>query len=200
MDWPIHEGRDMSRYANWHEYLGFFAPTLNYPFTGLYDHEANQGMARVFAPDGPAGHKIFAPKNLPPEMWTDGDSDYMELWSGATPTFWDYAPLMPGERVEWVEYWYPVINLGSFQFANEHAVLRLVANADSVDIGVGVTTHTTGVLTLWLDDDPAASWPVALYPGQPFQVIWPQPVGSTGVWRLTLRDHQGNLLAQFPQP
>lgn len=200
MDWPVYEGRDMSRYDNWQAYLGFFAPNLDYPFTGLYDHEVHQGMARVFAPDGPVGHKIFAPKNLPPEMWTDGDSDYMEMWSGATPTFWDYAPLMPDERVEWVEYWYPVIYLGSFQYANQHAALRLVEIGDEVAVGVAVTTHTTGQLTLWLDDEAVASWPMGLYPGQPFQVSWPQPVGSTGVWRLTLMDHQGNLLAQFPQP
>lgn len=196
MDWPVFEGRDMSRYANWQEYLGFFAPNLEFPFTGLYDHEANQGMARVFALDGPPGHKIFAPKNLPPEMWTDGDSDYLELWSGATPTFWDYAPLMPGERVEWVEYWYPVNDLGSFQYANYHAALRLAAAAQTVAVGVSVTTYTTGHLTLWQADEPAAVWPVVLYPGLPFLANWTPLAGWSGPWTLILTDDEGVVLAQ----
>lgn len=75
LDWPVHNGQDLSRYENWQGYLGFFNPTTANSFTGLYDHEAGQGIVRAFGADGPIGGKIFAPATLPPWLWTDDDSD-----------------------------------------------------------------------------------------------------------------------------
>ena len=120
----------------------------------------------------------------------------MELWSGATPTFWDYAQLPPGQQVGWTEYWYPVSGLGGFHYANRQAALRLAVTSNVVEVGTAVTAPTSGQLSLWRNGNLAAAWPLTLSPGDSFQASWARQPGENGPFILILTDHQGNLLAQ----
>jgi hypothetical protein len=87
MSWPYYGGRDMSWYGNWQSWLGFFAPSVSHGFTGVYDHALDQGVVRAYNPGWPAGTKFFGPSTLSPSLWTDDNSNYLELWSGATGSF-----------------------------------------------------------------------------------------------------------------
>jgi hypothetical protein len=196
MAWPRHGGRDMSRYSNWDAYLGFFAPALSAGFVGVYDHATDQGMVRAFTPGWPAGTKFFGPAGLSPTLWTDDESDYVELWSGATASFWDYATLNSGEGVGWTERWYPVNGLGGLNAANETAALRLVDTGGGAEVGVAVSALTTGELRLWAGGQRASSWGVTLYPGQAFRATWTRPPEMTGALGLRLTNGSGQIIAQ----
>ncbi|MCP4427680.1 MAG: DUF5107 domain-containing protein [Chloroflexi bacterium] len=195
MDWPIHGGRNMSWYHEWGSYLGFFAPPNG--FIGLYDHVVDQGIVRAHSPGWPVGTKLFGPIGLSPTLWTDDDSNYVELWSGATGSFWHYATLEPGASVGWTERWYPVSRMGGFDYANESAALRLTDTNEGAEIGVAVSAVTTGKITLWAGGRRVASWPATLYPGQAFQASWQRPSGAEGALGLRLETSNGDILAQM---
>jgi hypothetical protein len=151
---------------------------------------------RAFTPGWPAGTKFFGPATLPPSLWTDDNSTYVELWSGATGSFWTYATLNPGESVGWSERWYPVNGMGGFNYANEAAALRLTPTDQGAEIGVAVSAYTAGNVTLWAGGQLASSWPVAVYPGQAFRASWTRPPGMEGELGLRLENHSGIVLAQ----
>jgi hypothetical protein len=196
MDWPSYQGRDLSQYGNWRAHLGVFAPTPTAGFVGLYDRAADQGMVRVFTPGWPAGTKLFCPAGLPPTMWTDDGSHYVELWSGATTSFWDDAMLNPGESVSWTERWYPINGLGGLNDANEAAALRLQGSGGDVEVGVAVTAFTQGALALFIDEAPAAQWELALAPGEAFRANWTASTASPEALGLQLMDEDGRVLMQ----
>ena len=196
MSWPVHGGRDMSWYGNWGGYLGFFVPSVSAGFVGLYDHNVDQGMVRAFTPGWPTGTKFFGPAGLSPSLWTDGNTTYVELWSGATGSFWAYATLNPGQSVGWAEHWYPVNGLGGYTFANRAAALRLVDTGGGAEVGVAVSAYTQGDVTLWAGGQQVADWPLTIYPGQAFRTSWTRPAGSSGALGLRLANSSGAALAQ----
>jgi len=198
MSWPVHNGRDMSHYGNWDDYLGFFAPK-DVGYSGLYDHSNGQGIVRTFSPGWPAGTKFFGPGTLPTYLWTDDSSNYVEMWSGATGSFWDSASLEPGQTVSWSEYWYPVNDLGGYNFANRLAAMRLDDTSGGVEVGLAVSTPIEGKLTLWAGNDSVASWPVNMGPGQALQASWSRPSGQDGALGLRLEDNNGAVLSQMGQ-
>ena len=199
MSWPFYGGRDMSWYANWTGYLGFFVPSVTQGFVGVYDYAADQGIVRAFNPGWPAGTKFFGPSTLPPSLWTDDNSNYIELWSGATGSFWSYATLNPGESFSWTERWYPVHGLGGFNYGNQTAVLRLNDNGDNAEIGVAVSGGVTGQIVLWAGGQQAANWPLTIYPGQAFRATWTRPSGMEGALGLQLVYSDGTIAAQTGQ-
>ncbi len=198
ISWPVYDGRNLSWYDNWNGWIGFFAPNINDGFTGIYDQGLDQGIVRVFDPAQVPGHKFFGPDTLGSGLWTDDDSDYVEMWSsGVTADFWTYTSLAAGETITWTEKWYPVSGMNGFHKANEYAVLRLTDTGNGADIGVGVTAVTSGTITLWVDGSLAESWPVTLTPGQPFREVWERPFGMDGPLGLRLADDQDNSLIEM---
>jgi hypothetical protein len=197
MSWPTYGGRDMSWYGNWGGYLGFFSPSREY--SGLYDHNADQGMVRVHAPGWPAGTKFFGPAGLSPSLWTDDGSSYVELWSGATGTFWSNNILEPGASVGWLERWYPVSQMGGVSYANESAALRLVGEDERTNISVAVSSITTGEIELWAAGQLVANWSVSLYPAQAFRATWTGSVNEIKTLGLRLTNQNGVVLAQTGQ-
>ena len=162
----------------------------------MYDEAANQGIVRSFDPGWPAGTKIFGPATLPTSLWTDDGSSYVELWSGATATFADYATLQPGASVGWSERWYPAQGIGSIRSANAVAALNLSETDGVFDIGAIVTTPTAGNLTLYVGRTASASWSLALLPGQAFRTSWTRPSGAEGQIGLSLASATGDTLIQ----
>ena len=196
MNWPVYSGRDMSWYRNWRGHLGFFVPAVYAGFVGLYDHSVDQGFIRAFAPGWPAGTKFFGPAGLSHSLWTDDGSTYIELWSGATGSFWSYGTLRPGENVSWSERWYPVNGLGGFNYANESAALRLTDTGSGAEISVAVSVLTKGNVTLWASGQLVGNWPLTLYPGQAFRTSWARPPGVGGTLGLRLENSGGTTIAQ----
>jgi len=98
ISWPDYNGRDMSLYGNWREFLSLFASGgAAQPYTGLYSARADEGFARIFPPQAARGLKLFGPGDLPSYTWTTDDSSYVELWGGLTSNFSETVTLQPDE-------------------------------------------------------------------------------------------------------
>jgi hypothetical protein len=110
VSWPVYNGRSLNLYHTWNGWIGFFAPTIQANYSGIYDYNvAIRVVLRVFDRQVIPGHKYFGPGTLGSGLWTDDGSSYVEMWSsGVTPDFWTYVTLAAGERAEWLERWYPV--------------------------------------------------------------------------------------------
>ncbi len=142
MPWPRLNGRTMSYPANWNGYVGAFAPQP-VPFFGAYDSLQDAGVAIVPGADT-GGAKIFAfSQNFDRSLFTDDGSDYIELWSGAQPTFWDYPPLPPGATRTIQATWLPLQRIGNLAVASEAGALGLIQRPDG---NTTVTLATSQIL------------------------------------------------------
>ncbi len=195
MSWPVHGGRDFSRYSEWRQYLGVFAHPAQADFAGAYDLGNDQGVVRVFPHAIATGLKLFCLGDLPSEIWTDDGSRYVELWGGLTPTFWDDWTLPPGESVAWTEYWYPVSGIGGYNWANEVAALRLAPTGDSAEVAVATTRALTGAVVLHRGGVEVQRWDVSIAPGEPFQAV-SDPAAGTGDWTVQVIEG-GEVVAQM---
>jgi hypothetical protein len=196
LTWPVFNGRDLSRYANWSGHLGFFAsPAASGDFAGAYDTSSDEGIVRVFPAGVARGVKFFGGKGIDPARWTNDGSTYFELWGGLLPTFWDSVTIQPGQTFGWTEWWYPVSGLGQgFDMANITAALRLSSEADRVTVGVVTSVNLDGQLRLWRDKQVMATWPVRTGPGRAFTVVHP---GASSVVGLQLLNSAGSAVAQM---
>lgn len=181
LDWPLHNGRDFSRYAEWHSYLGVFAPqAAQVGFAAAYDLGSEQGIVRT-APAWVQGVKIFGLGDLPSNLWTDDGSRYFELWGGLTSTFWDSASLNPGQEISWNEYWYPVSGMGGLSWAGAEGAVRLTPLASGVDLAVETVRPLQASIVLTEGPVEVQRWSVAMGPGEPFRVTWPNGDGPWGL-------------------
>lgn len=143
--WPLFDGTDFSRLASWHEWLGFFEyPRAAADFIGVYDHDAGEGVARVFPSDVARGAKGFAFGWANPtdwHQWTDDGSSYVELHGGVAPTFWDTAVLAAGASLSWTEFWYPIGPVGGLTAATQEAALSAREHLGRIVIGVQPTVR-----------------------------------------------------------
>lgn len=191
MGWPVYAGRDFSRYAEWHSYMGVFAPeAAQAGFAGAYDLASDQGVVRV-APTWLQGVKVFCLGDLPSDLWTDDSSRYFELWGGLTPTFWDYTSLGPGESVAWTEYWYAVSGMGGYTCANEEAAARLTPTGDGVEVAVQTVRPLEASVILQQEGFEVARWTTGIGPGHPLRA---HGGSGGGPWTLELADSEGQRL------
>lgn len=116
IDWPIWQGRDLSRLANWRGYLGLFGAESGPGVMGAFNERTGLGVVRHFPAETARGIKLFAFGPAPDTaLYTDDGSSYFELWGGLTPTFWEAMSLQPGQTVGWHERWVPVRDQAAFQ-------------------------------------------------------------------------------------
>ena len=70
--WPVYNGVDYSYLHNLDEWLGFFEyPQAAADFTGVYDHDSNEGVVRVFPSDvarGSKGLQLWVGKSHPLDL------------------------------------------------------------------------------------------------------------------------------------
>jgi len=198
MTWPVYNGRDFSRYSEWHQYLGVFARPAQADFVGAYDLGSDQGIVRVFPHTVATGVKIFCMGDLPSSLWTDDSSRYFELWAGLTPTFWDYWTLQPGASVSWNERWYPVSGIGGYNWANEEAAIRLTPSGDSAELAVATSRALNGTVVLRRDGTEVQRWDVFIAPGQPFHATG-APASTGGDWGVQVFEG-GVVIAQMGRP
>jgi hypothetical protein len=129
MPWPVVSGRDLSRYDQWANYLGFFIPYMQANFMAIYNPAADLAVARIVSPGQIPGHKFFAfGPNFGDRSYTDDNSQYVEIWGGINPGFWpeDDVQIAPGDAIEWHETWWPLAGLGEPTFANDHVAFSLL--------------------------------------------------------------------------
>ena len=194
MTWPVHGGRDFSRYPEYHSWLGIFAPqAADAGFSGAYDLGTDQGIVRV-APAWVRGVKLFCMGDLSSELWTDDGSRYFELWGGLTSTFWSYTSLGPGESVAWTEHWYAVSGIGGYTFANGEGAVRLTPMGDRIEVAVETVRPFQATVVLRQGGMEVQRWEAEIGPSQPFwETAGPGPGGE---WGLQVLDPQGGVLIQ----
>ena len=171
MSWPAVNGVDLSRLGNWGQWLGFFErPAAHGPFTGVYDVDADEGMVRVFPPTAAPGSKGFGlgwTDPFDPALYTDGDTAYVELHAGVSPTFWDQARLAAGETFTWQETWFPVAGIGGVSTADGNGAVYLAPVAGGLAVGFFPRSAVSGRAALTLDGVELWTEEVSLDPAQP---------------------------------
>jgi hypothetical protein len=194
IEWPVHNGRDFSRYGEWRHYLGLFATEAR-GAVGAYDPSVDQGVVRSYPPGGPQGVKIFSLGDLPADLYTDGSSRYFELWGGYNRTFFpeDYVTLEPGGALTWEERWYPVHGIGGLGWADGALAASLTRAGENLVVGLYAAQPTSASLVLRQGDAIKAEWAPTVDPGAPFRE--PYPGGGEG-WVLEVWQ-EGTLLAQI---
>jgi hypothetical protein len=133
--WPRHGARDLSNVATWGGWFGAFAlPTAQRgSFAAVYNPDADEGMVKTFNDGSVPGLKIFGfGPGFDPHYYTDDNSQYVELWGGITPTFWDNATFPPGSTLGWSERWQPVARTGGVSLANGWGTVSVNAGAVAI--------------------------------------------------------------------
>lgn len=137
MPWPHVAGRDLSRYENWQNWLGVFAPELAAPFAAVYDEATQIGIVHASAPETMRGTKLFGfGRDFDHSVYADDGAQYVELWGGLTPTFWQYTSLAAGEQVRWDDTWYVVAGVGGVDFANAESLLYAERDGQRLHLNV----------------------------------------------------------------
>ncbi len=207
ISWPEYNGVDFSRLGNWDEWAGFFAyPQAAADYMGVYNHEEDVGMIRVFPSQIARGAKVFSygwEHPLPWSQWTDEASGGVEIHGGVAPTFWDTARLEPGASLSWRETWYPVRNTGGISSATLKAALHLSEQEGEIRIDLHSTvslTASSSQLYAW-DATTCVQlghWELPkIAPFKPYSVT--MPAGSRALSQLSVAyvDAEENTLVAF---
>ena len=134
-NWPIHEGKDLSRGTNYQDASSIFAWHCDQDFFGSYDDGADRGVVAYANHHQLPGKKAWTwgqsgfGKMHQMDL-TDEDGPYNEVQTGPLLTQGEVGRLDPCEAVEWKEWWYPIHGIGGFTFANKDvAINATVENA-----------------------------------------------------------------------
>ena len=200
MPWPNYNGRDLSHYANWRDWLGFFAPELRQPFTAVYDEGPQLGMVRIFPPGVARGAKLFAfgLDFRDAQAYTDDGTQYVEMWGGWTPTFWDYGVLQPKASLAWEETWYVLSRCGGPALATADASLSVARDAEYIDVIVASPGEHRWTLRLVQGSRKVAQQDFAVRPDAPFHARVALKSGDSAE-RVTISviDSAGNLILSY---
>lgn len=202
VNWPSHNGRDLSILGNWDRYLGLFEyPAAKGPFVGVYDQAYNAGGVRIFPAKTAQGSKLFGlgwNDALNSNYFTDDSSAYIELHGGLAPTFFEQAELAGGSSVEWRETWYPIQGINDLTYANELVAIYL-QHADSVlSVGIYPVFPVEGTLIIEKAGEEVARQPVSAQPEVPFNSIISGISKSNGeALDIRLEDQLGRVLLTY---
>jgi hypothetical protein len=171
VSWPVWQGRDLSRYCNWHDWLGFFMPEPSQDFVGAYNHDTGLGVARVYSREAVPGVKLFAwgSESAYISEYTDNGSQYFEMWGGPNWTFWpeDDVSLEPGGSRSWVEYWYPFQAIEGLDYANRQLALSLDIEDGLLWLGLAATSPQSGTVLLTVGDEELSRRETTVSPESP---------------------------------
>lgn len=127
--------RDISLHKNTRDATSYFACASKYDFFGGYDHARRCGVVHVADHHLSPGKKMFTwAYNQLSESWesalTDADGPYAELMAGSyTDNQPNFSWLEPYETKEFSQFWYPIGEIGTPDFANLELALKLEKNA-----------------------------------------------------------------------
>ncbi len=180
LDYPVHNGVDISLFANLRHPAAHFAETPDEGFFGLHHPDNDTGVAHIADPHLVPGRKIwswgFAEDG---QLWHSALSDtggpYCEVQSGPLRSQIEYRSLAPGQVIEQFETWLPHRGLGglnhatptvaaAWQVDGDALVLRVLAARALPGAAVTLGDHTqvvdlgpeAAVLTMPLPADPFA--------------------------------------------
>ena len=176
-DWPIYQGRDLSRLGNWNHWLGFFIyPQAQQNWAAIYDSSVDEGLVRVFPRNEMPGLKAFGfgwQNPISPQNYTDDGSAYVEMHGGITPTFDQNLTMSPGQKHHWQEVWYPVAGIGGVTQADETGAVHLSNENDGMHLRMFVTRPISGELTIKDASGQTYTYQVRFTPDKPGDILLP---------------------------
>jgi len=191
MSWPLADGRDLSHYGNWRNWLGVFVPEVQQDYTGAYNHDTGLGVARIFPHQVARGLKLFGFGTgfSARAEYTDDGSEYFELWGGPGRTFWpeDEVTVAAGGSLTWSEVWLPFHNIGGLDVANAEVAASVTREGTQLRVGLAASSVQSGLLQMECDGQTFFQEPVRLDPREPVLLSPPLPSGANATGRLTLR-------------
>jgi tetratricopeptide (TPR) repeat protein len=129
--WPVNDGINISYWKNIPGASSFFAVESTSDYFGGYSPEEDAGMVHVADHHIVRGKKLWTWGTAPAgRLWekilTDGDLPYFEPQAGAysdnqPSLFW----ILPGETKTFSHFWFPVRDIGVYDFANLEGALNL---------------------------------------------------------------------------
>lgn len=197
--WPIDkDGRDQSHLVHCTE-PSVFGYGVTEGYSGIWFHDANDGLARVFDPVAMPGAKAAGKWQAEPRGW-----DWVEIWGACSHNMEDPLWLGPHETIRSSDLWFPLHGLGGLTWANEQAAIRLQKETskdsakDSAEgrLACGVfPTRDYGRCSVRLvaDSQTVLQRSVELRPGKPFLEHVACPAGADEV-RLTVTTQAGREL------
>lgn len=197
MPWPTVGNTHLDNYAEWANYLGFFAPDMAVPFMAAYNPIDDLGLARLITPGTVPGNKLFAfSLTFPYRDYTDDDSQYFEMWGGINQGFWpeDDIWVEPGESIGWTEQWWPLAGLGGLTWANNRVALTISPGDAQQRLSLLVTQPTHGQIQVQSDDTDLLLETFTATPDTPMQ--WQIP-SSSGPITITITDVFGEQLLTY---
>ena len=213
MPWPIYDGRDLSRYGNWCNWLGVFVPDMQQHYAGAYNHDTNLGIVRIFSPQVVPGLKLFAfGAGFPARAeYSDDGSEYFEMWAGPCRTFWpeDDVVIGAGQSLSWSEIWMPFSDIGGLDRADAEVVVRASMQGfalegsnpqgSQVHLGIAVSRTQWVQFVLKWNGQPFHQQSVHLAPNTPFLIQVPLPNGASppGQLGVQLEDKDGATLLEY---
>lgn len=209
LDYPVHDGLDLSWYKNREAAGDIFTLDVTEGFFGCHYVDSDFGMVNVADPWEVAGRKFFTWGTCDEGMiWvnhlTDSDGQYVEIQSGRfeTQSIWEFLPA--GAEITWEEYWMPEHGMGGWVCANADAVLNFELRDGRVHLGA-LTTAARRDLLLSLETGGAVVWSqeVSLEPRTPFQITLKQPAqhGAHTEYNLVLCDpYEGEEIIRYVHP
>jgi hypothetical protein len=206
VSWPVWEGRDLSWYYNWHDWLGFFLPEPGEDFVGAYNHDTDLGVARIYSREAVPGVKLFAwgSESAYTSEYTDDGSQYFEMWGGPNRTFWpeDDLTLEPGGSRNWVEYWYPFQAIGGLDYANRNLALNLDLEGNLLRLGLASASPQSGTALLTVGDEVLSRRETTVSPESPELdgVALPSGLAPDDQVSFTFLDPEGEVLLSYHAP
>jgi tetratricopeptide (TPR) repeat protein len=139
--WPVDKGMDISYWKNTPGASSYFAVDSKSDFFGGYSPEEKGGMVHVADHQIVRGKKLWTWGTAPAgRLWekllTDGDLPYFEPQAGAysdnqPSLFW----ILPGETKIFSHFWFPVRDIGVFDYANLEGSIKLDVKEGKVIMG-----------------------------------------------------------------
>lgn len=132
------DGNPLRYIRNWSKMGDLMADGLEAGFYGVYAHEAEEGVVRVFDPLINPGVDMwtygFRPRDIPMGSGAP-NKGYVEMWGGTVETFpHQTKPLAPGGQLGWTEWIYPYQQTGGISQANGDAVVKAILEEGKVEI------------------------------------------------------------------
>lgn len=142
-NWPFHKGVDVSWFKNTPEAEDYFCGIPG-DYNGAYYHDKEYGTVHYANKFDCPGRKFFTwgtsdAGDIWVDILTDTDGQYIEIQNGRLPTQGDTWIFEPFMVEEWVDYWYPIKNMGNFVKANDIAAVNCEQQENGILAAVNVT-------------------------------------------------------------
>lgn len=175
--WPVNrDGVDLSVVGN-HKYgpVSRFSYASNEPWMAVYHPRTGAGLVHYSTRTNLPSKKFWSWGSDPDglkwrEALSDNHSAYVEVQAGLYRDQETYGFLDPQQRIQFVEYWMPVREIGGVTRANPDAAVNVVKKGAKVDVALDVFRELPNAkLELRDGDSVVATETVSLTPSKTFR-------------------------------